>query len=132
MEMNEFIELIKESSNLIYNHEIFYSLKSYGVRRIRKEQINVLKVCLILDYIGLPITISFIDSVLGFKHDTSNMILARMGSKNIVLLVGYGYRGCLIYKLISTFRDKYIRIDYSLFDDLKKKLEVELDGNDND
>lgn len=94
---------VKEYMNKIDNSLVYYPLKEFRIKHIRTKTIETVKCCIILDYIGMPITSGIVAYILNIKHDYINNRLHILGDKRILFLKGYGDYNMLVYELHPSF-----------------------------
>lgn len=130
MKYKEFVERVNKLMDNIYPHEVTYPLKRYNVKRVRAIHIPLVKACVILSRIGLPISSKLIlDITEGFDVKDSRkvsmqMMLAKLGDKRVLYLLGYGAYGMLLYTINRDFSE-LLRIDYKPIDELKDIIAID-------
>ena len=100
-------------------HEIYFPLKAYGVRHIRATTSKVTLTCVVLDYMGVPITISLVSGITGIKKSGIGHMLARLGDKNVLKKKGYS-KASLLYEVHEDFKTQ-LKLDYTSIDEFMIK-----------
>ncbi len=115
MSEQEFYTKINKVIQTYQPHEVYYPLKSYGVRYIRIETQKLVIACVVLDYMGLPLTTNLISGVVGSSLASAGQIMSRLGDKNVLNLKGY-HKAQLIYEVHEGFKTQ-LKIDYAAIDE---------------
>lgn len=128
MKFKELVTEIVDIANGIYDHEVFFPLKKYGVRRIYDIHKELMKYIIVIDGLGFPITTHMVCECRGeytlSRRNATGSILSKLGDKNVLDLMGYGQRGMLLYQVHKEFQ-KLIKIDYTKINKLRTRLETE-------
>lgn len=119
MSEQEFYTKINRVIQAYQPHEIYYPLKAYGVRYIRPTTKKVTLTCVVVDYMGLPITIALIAEITGMKRTGMGHMLARLGDKNVLNLKGYD-KNRLVYEVHSDFKTQ-LKLDYTAIDNFVQR-----------
>lgn len=115
-------ELYSDIHNLIQSyqpHEIYLPLRAYGVRYIRPTTSKVTLACVVIAYMGLPITINLVSAITGMPYPSLSSIMARLGDKNVLNLKGYD-KNRLVYEVHEDFITQ-LKLDYTRIDNFVKK-----------
>ncbi len=114
MSEQEFYTKINKVIQTYQPHEIFYPLKAYGVRHIRPTMQNLVMTCVVLDYMGLPLTINLVSGVTGSSNASVGQMMSRLGDKNVLNLKGY-HKAQLLYEVHEKFKT-HLKIAYTAID----------------
>ena len=102
----EIIDQIRDAMKEIPNHKIYFTLRSMRLKYVRKETVELVKACVILDEIGLPITISLISSILNIPESAATTRLHNLGDKHVLILHRQGSR-TFKWSLSNLFKKHY-------------------------
>ena len=87
---DELIFLVKEYLKKIPEQTVYYPLRLWGLKRIKKQTVQIVRACIALDDMKLPITANLVCAILGRQHSnaTSSMVvnLHGLGDKGVILL----------------------------------------------
>lgn len=78
--------MIRRKIEEIPEHCVYYALKEYGVKRIKRPTRNLAHECLAIHYVGSPITVHILERI---HTPISNIynLLHRLGDYKVVTLV---------------------------------------------
>ena len=114
--LNEEIKILLDSYQ---PHEIYYPMKSYGIRYIRPSTMILTMACVIVDYMGLPITINLMASLVEKSKSSTSHVMARLGDKKVLNLKGYN-KNMLIYEVDNKFKTQ-LKMDFTIIDNFVKR-----------
>jgi len=83
MTQENIIRIIKETAEKVPEWVAFYSLRDYKVPRVRSASIKIIRTCIALELIGLPITTNLLEVVLGDRNKLYT-ILHRLGDYKVI------------------------------------------------
>lgn len=95
-------------------HEIYYPMKAYGIRYIRPTTMKLVMACVIVDYMGLPITINLMASICEKSKSSTSHVMARLGDKKVLNLKGYT-KNMLTYEVDNKFKTQ-LKMDFTIID----------------
>ena len=102
---NDLIGDIRKQAVNIMGETIYFPLRKMKLKGIRIEAIERLKYCIVLDKLGLPITVDFLAHLTQSKETTTIQALHILGDKKVLTLTrgssDYSYR----WYLSSQFKD---------------------------
>lgn len=119
MSEQQFYKEINKVIQTYQPHEMFFPLKAYGVRHIRPSTIKIILVCVVIDYMGMPLTTNLISSITDTSVASVGQIMARLGDKNVLRLRGY-QKARLLYEVHSDFKTQ-LKLDYTAIDEFVTK-----------
>ena len=102
-------EKVIDYMSRIEDYLIYYPLRELKLKHIRDKTIETIKCCIVLDYIGLPITINLVSFILEVAHTSVSARLHVLGDKRVLLLKGYTERSEMCYELYPAF-DSILKI----------------------
>jgi len=104
MEQRDALELIRKLADNVESHEVYFNLRLLGLKRISLPTIELVKFCIAIQALGLPITSSLMRAITGKKPDAILRMFHRLGDNNILLLHKFKKDRTLIYTLNPAFR----------------------------
>lgn len=102
MNVEEVINEIKRISSNIENSTVFFEMRRWGVKYIVPETVEMMKVILTLDYLGLPITTNIVSNIMDKEYNTTISSLHRLGDKDVISLDNEGKH--LTWKVNNEFK----------------------------
>ncbi len=112
MTMEEAVFLLKEHMETIPQYSVYYSLRQWKCKPITDTITKVVRACIAIDDLKLPITAELINILLGrnmesrAKQNYTTMILHNIGDKGIILLSSErASRGRFMWIMNHNFRN---------------------------
>ena len=104
MRQEKVIETIREMSDQIPHHHVYFTMRLLGMRRIMPATVNLAKVCITVEELGLPITINIISSITG--KSGIDQRLHTLGDKGFLQLIEHENRQTK-WKVNPVFMETY-------------------------
>jgi hypothetical protein len=122
--MEQLKNLITAERQRMYNHLIYVALKRYGIKYIQDTTVKNVKLLVIMDRLGFPITVSLYSFLIGKRINSCYRTLQSLGDKNVIDLAGYS-KNRLVYYLHEDFRSMINNLDYSSIDLIGELIQKE-------
>jgi len=90
MEIEEILQLVREEMKKIPEHDIYFRLKQYKVKRFREPTVRILQCAIALQRLGLPVTTGFLVNVLHLPYESVLGICHALGDKHVLILKRQG------------------------------------------
>jgi len=117
MNEKEFRIMINNTVLLIEDYHVFYALKEYGIKGVRKATSDAVKICICLDYLKMYITGELISFIKSSNSKGVHELLHRLGDKKILNLHGYN-KHMLLYEMNIEFK---AILRYDMFEHVLKE-----------
>jgi len=105
--MDEVLKLIEQRFNDIEDHRIYYSLRDMKVRWIGSSGREMVKFCVAIDEMGLPITTPLVATLMDKAPSNVRTSLHHLGDKKIITLIHGGKSPIQKWFLSSIYKECY-------------------------
>jgi len=85
LKTNDVLDLIREQIKTFDDVKIYYALKQYKFKPFRKKSIELVKVCLAIESLGLPITSDLVNPFTQTEHYPTTRLHV-LGDKHVLIL----------------------------------------------
>jgi len=88
MELQDLLDQIRAEYSNIQPEQVYFALRDYGVKRIYEQTVDVVRWCIAVDRVGIPITSSLLRSLcynVGGQY--MYQLLHRLGDFNVLTII---------------------------------------------
>lgn len=99
------IKLIEKHYEEIPHYAIYYSMKQWGSPKVYKSTAKVVRMCVAIDDLGLPITSRMVSDLLDKNTNSLLTTLHNLGDQGILLLTSQTIGNALVWIVNPKFKE---------------------------
>lgn len=84
--MEEAVRTIRDEADAMESSTVYFEMKKWGATHILTKTVGLMKICIVANRHGLPITANLISVLMGKHNKTATSSLHQLGDKDLMKL----------------------------------------------